>query len=133
MYYNIPTQGALDALDEYMARYNKGQPQLLCKFILQHTFFESRLDKKSNSQSQIYRQVSGLPMGNPISPFLANLFMNIYEDRFIELYDKKILFFHRYLDDILIGFSPHQQQLDPNFAESMRNVLTQTYDVTLQD
>jgi len=86
------------------------------------------LDKKrNNSKNQIYRQVSGLPMGNPVSPFLANIFMNVMEDKFIEVYDRKILFFHRYLDDVLIGFSPLQLQQDPHFADNMKNALVLNY------
>ena len=33
--------------------------------------------------SQIFRQVSGIPMGSDPAPFIANLFLYIYENRFM--------------------------------------------------
>jgi hypothetical protein len=45
-------------------------------------------------------------MGSPISGFIAEIFLQYYEDHTIKhhLEDKKILFCNRYFDDILMIF-----------------------------
>ena len=60
-----------------------------------------------------YNQTDGVAMGSPLAPVLANIFMGINEDKWINNYDKtKPVFYRRYVDDILAVFDNEQQAND---------------------
>ena len=56
------------------------------------TYFQ--LDK------DFYEQTFGMPMGSSLSPFLSNIFMEFFEDNFVQTYTNKPLVWWRYVDDI---------------------------------
>ena len=63
--------------------------------------------------NNIYIQNEGLPMGSPISPILANIFMDNLEKTILSSNNSRnILFWYRYVDDILACFVGSQRQLD---------------------
>ena len=49
-----------------------------------------------------YRQIKGIPMGHPVAPALATLYLAFFEDSILENYKDKILIYKRYLDDVII-------------------------------
>ena len=51
-----------------------------------------------------FKQISGLSMGSKLSGFLSNLFLNELEISVIPKYtkNKKLIFFARYVDDIIM-------------------------------
>ena len=49
-----------------------------------------------------YKQLSGLAMGSPLSPFLAGLFMEEFEKEVLENTDENIIFYARYVDDCFL-------------------------------
>ena len=51
--------------------------------------------------NKFYKQDSGLSMGNPLSPFLANLFMSFLETHLIKAFPYMFKTWHRYVDDIV--------------------------------
>ena len=46
------------------------------KFLLNNSFFQVG--------SKIFHQVTGIPMGSDLAPFLANLFLSFYESRWLK-------------------------------------------------
>jgi len=67
----------------------------LLKFVCEGTFFAF--------QGQIYEQIFGTPMGSPVSPVVANLFMEHLEQKVMSTCpdDIKPQFWIRYVDDIM--------------------------------
>ncbi|GES84136.1 reverse transcriptase (RNA-dependent DNA polymerase) domain-containing protein [Rhizophagus clarus] len=65
-----------------------------------------------------YKQIRGLPMGSPLSPVIANLFMAGVEDKAtkaLESYYETVsttLAYYRYLDDIIIIATSHTVRID---------------------
>jgi hypothetical protein len=61
-----------------------------------------------------YEQTSGLPMGNPLSPILADIFMDKFETKLLALNNNlttQIHFYQRYVDDIFFVFKGTARQL----------------------
>ena len=56
-----------------------------------------------------YKQTIGLPMGNPISPILSNLYMEFFEKQLFQKIDQNIVWY-RFVDDV---FSLLPVSLDP--------------------
>ena len=56
--------------------------------------------------NNVYEPTKGVVMDSPISSIVIEIFLQFYEDRFIEhlLETKNITLFTRYIDDILIGY-----------------------------
>ena len=62
----------------------------------------------------IYQQVNGLPMGSPLSPLMADIFMNNFETNLLNSENrliKNIAYYFRYVDDILVLFTGNDRQL----------------------
>ncbi|UYV74238.1 hypothetical protein LAZ67_11002578 [Cordylochernes scorpioides] len=64
----------------------------LIKLCLDHSYFSFK--------DRFFRQIKGLPMGNPISSALANIFMNEIDEKIINSNQFKIILWLRYIDDI---------------------------------
>lgn len=52
---------------------------------------------------RMYKQIKGLPMGSPISPVVANLFMEDFDKKIIETIPYNIPIFLRNMDDYIIA------------------------------
>lgn len=50
---------------------------------------------------ELYRQLFGSPMGSPASPIFADLILELLEEEVINKLKLKLLFFWRYVDEIL--------------------------------
>lgn len=53
--------------------------------------------------NQVYKQISGLPMGSPMSAVLANLVLEDMECELLQNTTINISFYKRYVDDITLG------------------------------
>jgi retron-type reverse transcriptase len=51
--------------------------------------------------NQFFHQKIGLPMGGSLSPSLANIYLGVLERKIISQYSPPILFYRRYMDDLL--------------------------------
>ena len=51
----------------------------------------------------IYSQVEGAAMGSPVSPIVANLFMEWFETRALQTFKYSITFWKRYVDDTIVA------------------------------
>ncbi|EFN67721.1 hypothetical protein EAG_07710, partial [Camponotus floridanus] len=67
----------------------------IVKFILDSTYF--------NFDGKVYRQTFGTPMGSPLSPIIADLVLQDIENKALFKIGKKIKFYYRYVDDVLMA------------------------------
>lgn len=63
---------------------------------------------------QFYKQCEGLAMGSPLSPILAEIFMDNFEDKLFSISNnvKYVKYWHRYVDDVLCLWTGSKRQLD---------------------
>jgi hemolysin-activating ACP:hemolysin acyltransferase len=99
MYTSIPAQEAADMFCQSLAAKNFNYCGLtpsdfraLLKVILDNSFFKF--------ENYFYKQISGLPMGSKISPFLADFYMELVERPLIS--QLSLPFYYRYVDDCLL-------------------------------
>ena len=88
---------------------------LLLEFCLKNTYF--------SFQDQFYEQVEGATMGSPVSPIVANLYMEYLEQKALSTapHPHPPRFWHRYVDDTFVihkeankqGFLQHINIVDP--------------------
>ena len=50
----------------------------------------------------VYKQVNGISMGSPLAPVLADVYLNKFEEKYINEKFHDIIFYYRYVDDIFI-------------------------------
>ena len=83
------------------------------KFCLKNTYF--------SFQGQFYEQVEGAAMGSPVSPIVANLYMEYLEQKSSKYCPHPHKFWHKYVDDTVVihreankqGFLQHIKSVDP--------------------
>jgi len=51
--------------------------------------------------NKFYKQIFGIPMGSPLSPILADIVMQDFEKKVISMLSARLLFYFRYVDDII--------------------------------
>ena len=86
---------------------------LLMEFCLKNTYF--------SFQGQFYEQVEGAAMGSPVSPIVANLYMEYFEAKSSKHCPPPPKFWCRYVDDTFVihkevnkqGFLQHINSVDP--------------------
>jgi retron-type reverse transcriptase len=66
-------------------------------------------------QGEFYEQTSGVAMGSPLSPIVANLFMENFEKKDIDSYPLKPLRWKRYVDDTNVLWPHGKEELDKLF------------------
>ena len=84
----------------------------LAEFCLTSTFFQYR--------EQLYAQVEGAAMGSPLSPVVANLFMEAFETEALENAPLKPTVWLRYVDDTLVVW-PHGPHTLADFLQHLNN------------
>ncbi|UYV74386.1 hypothetical protein LAZ67_11003346 [Cordylochernes scorpioides] len=99
LYTSIPHDEALLALQSFLEIHPEIVLPLskealidLIKLCLDNSYFSFK--------DRFFRQIKGLPMGNPISSELANIFMNEIDEQIINSKQYKIILWLRYIDDI---------------------------------
>ena len=99
MYTSIPTQDAITiTTDYYYEHYIKEKP-------LKNEHLKTILNTIINNNiftfnNKIYRQVKGLQMGNPISRFIAILYLDRIERQVLST--TQYILYARYVDDTII-------------------------------
>jgi hypothetical protein len=108
LFTNVPCQETLTILKEHLEkqRLHPGEIEdliLLTTFCMKQNYFRFN--------DQYYRQREGLAMGSPLSPLMADIFMDNFENKYL-VHDRNILYYYRYVDDILICWTGTKRQLD---------------------
>jgi hypothetical protein len=85
----------------------------LAKVYLRSTFF--------SYQGEFYEQTSGVAMGSPLSPIVANLFMENFEKRALDSFPLKPLRWKRFVDDTNVLW-PHGKEELHNFFQHLNNI-----------
>lgn len=85
----------------------------LFEFVLTTSYFQWN--------NTFYEQVDGLAMGNPISPVVANFYMESFEETALELATKKPNVWFRYVDDTFVVWSHGDTELN-KFLEHLNSI-----------
>ncbi|KAL1447922.1 hypothetical protein WDU94_008907 [Cyamophila willieti] len=110
---SIPVPELKQVIEENLGRISDENP-ILKKELLDFMFL--CLDQNYFSfKDKIYLQKDGLPMGSPLSPLCADLFMHFLEKKIfndsLNPFKRKIGYWFRYVDDILCLFSGTDEEL----------------------
>ena len=102
MYTSIPVAAALTAVRWFLD--NRRDPLAdfiirALKIVMENNYF--------TFGSTVWKQRQGLAMGTPVAPVVATLYLGYYEEtRILQKCRDNLRFYKRYLDDILIVWSP---------------------------
>ena len=116
MFTNIPSEETLGILSDLMERrrlHPEERDELLglTRICMQQNYF-----KFNNTY---YRQREGLAMGSPLSPLMADVFMDEFERTHI-VGNSNIIYYYRYVDDIIICWTGSRQEL-LDFVQNLNN------------
>ena len=103
LFTNIPVQEAIDVVREYSTgpnptiRHLPIEPELFCELLTVVTSFN-----QFTFGGRHFRQITGVPMGSSLSPVLANIFMEHFEQQLLDDIptDVKPVLWLRYVDDV---------------------------------
>ncbi|KFD47662.1 hypothetical protein M513_11453 [Trichuris suis] len=72
--------------------------------------------------NKFYKQSNGVPMGSPLSPVMAEIFMESFERQMFEKVDRQIAprLFKRYVDDIFVIIRDGKEEQFLHFLNSIR-------------
>ena len=120
LFTSLPIQPAIDVIrkrleedKELQKRTNMSVQHVvsLLEFCLRSTYF--------TFQDRLYEQKEGAAMGSPISPIVANLFMEDFERRAIESSPHPPCFWRRFVDDTFtIIYTAHKE----SFLEHLNSI-----------
>ena len=122
LFTSVPIQPSIDIITKLLEKdpslknrttMNIRQITSLLEFCLRSTYF--------TFQNKYYEQIEGTPMGSPISPIVANLYMEDLETKAIQSAPHPPAFWKRFVDDTFVIKSSHKQEfldhinsIDPN-------------------
>ena len=105
LFTNIPLNETIDIIikkafsdNQYYYNFNKAQ--------LQQALSIASKDIHFSFNQIIYKQIDGVALGSPLSPTLANIFLNFHENIWLLEcpLDFKPIFYRRYVDDTFLIF-----------------------------
>ena len=99
LFIKIPLDEAVQVVKEVA----DPQTAKLFKICLRSTFF--------TFQGEIFEQTSGVTMGSPLSPIVANLFMEKFERKALDSYALKPKFWIRFMDDTNVNWAHGGEEL----------------------
>jgi hypothetical protein len=112
LFTNIPVDAAVDTVKTLVPDGLPHGDLKMVDFCLQNPFF--LWNGKFEQQSQ------GAAMGSPLSPVIAGLYMEKFEEEALETYEKKPKLFLRYMDDTFVIWQPGRKELD-NFLRYLND------------
>ena len=122
LFTSVPIDPALNIIKDLLVKDNTLKERtvmevediiLLLEFCLKNTYF--------SFQVQFYEQVEGAAMGSPVSPIVANLYMEYLEQKALSTAPNPPKFWGRYVDDTFVihkeankqSFLQHINSVDP--------------------
>ena len=125
LYTNVPIKETIQTLEQLLRQNNTPETHIqeiitLTKLITEQNYF--------TYNNKTYTQTEGLPMGSPISGILAEIYIHNIEQNHIinnNKYTNKIIYWHRYVDDILLLFKGNTRQVE-NFHKYINTCLLYT-------
>ena len=122
LFTSVPIDPALNIIKDLLVKDNTLKERtvmeveniiLLLEFCLKNTYF--------SFQGQFYEQVEGAAMGSPVSPIVANLYMEYLEQKALSTAPHPHRFWGRYVDDTFVihkeankqSFLQHINSVDP--------------------
>lgn len=119
MFTNIPKEKVMELIKENgMSGYqHKDQVVKITETLMEQNYF--RFNNK------FYKQTKGLPMGSSLSPIMSEIYMNNFENKFLNnsVYRTKIKKWVRYVDDILIIWEGSIEEIK-KLIEELNNIET---------
>ena len=114
LYTTIPQEQGINALLQYneIIGLPKHVTRQLLNFVLKNNTF--------TFNGQPYHQLTGVAMGTPLAPTLANIFMSSLEESFLSTQDKRPHTYKRYIDDIFMIWTHSRADLD-TFLTNLNN------------
>jgi hypothetical protein len=107
LYVSLPIQGILHTTKFWVSKHNNTnilteQTLQLLEVILKQNYFQYN--------NQLFQPVKGTAMGSPISNTIAKIYLQFLEEMHIKhwLENKEIIYYKRYVDDILIIFDQNK-------------------------
>lgn len=107
LFSNVPYKECLDHISDFMDRKHL-HPEEKCQLLnltslcMQQNYFMF--------DNTFYQQKEGLAMGSPLSPLMADIFMDKFECQYI-IGERHILYYYRYVDDVIICWTGTYRQL----------------------
>jgi hypothetical protein len=109
LFTKIPLNEAIQVINEVA----DPQTAKLAEVCLKSTFF--------SFQGEFFEQTSGVAMGSPLSPIVANLYMEKFEKIALETYPLKPSRWKRYVDDTNVKWPHGKEELD-RFFEHLNGI-----------
>ena len=131
LFTNVPVSKALQTASDLLFQ-NHTHPTIINEIIEALTICSSQNYFEFNNK--LYRQHSGLAMGSPLSPLLAEIFMDQFENILFNSENpliNNIFYWYRYVDDIICCWLGTQRQLSLflNFLNSIEPSINFTLEI----
>jgi hypothetical protein len=109
LFTNVPIEDSIQLLSKHFEQ----STLALFKHVLTSTYF--------SFDGQFYEQTDGVAMGSPLSPVIANFFMEDFENKALSLSLHKPTHWFRYVDDTFIIW-PHGQKRLTDFLNHLNSL-----------
>ena len=108
LFTNVPFEECLNILGNHLERQRLHPGEIydlinLTRICMQQNYFRFN--------DQYFRQKEGLAMGSPLSPLMAEIFMDHFERKYV-VGEPNIQFYYRYVDDVIICWTGTIRQMD---------------------
>jgi hypothetical protein len=122
MYTNIPTERALNFIGKYLRKHQRRFPEVPVRALMQGL----RMIMTNNIFSfgdTYWKQISGTAMGTPPAPPYATLYYAILEDSLIDEFSPNLLFYRRFIDDVLGIWDTKDQDTNPDLWPEFKQAM----------
>ena len=112
LFTSVPVSATLELTDNFLSR-SKVNPVLAFEFM--KSFRTCISQNYFKYDDQYYLQKDGLPMGSPLSPLFADIFMDNFETNLLASKNpivNHVKFWYRYVDDIVCLFTGTNRHLE---------------------
>jgi hypothetical protein len=129
LYTNIPVNKAVNITINELIKSKKLDNIKLTKTDVKNLLLLSLKNSYFQFNNKFYKQKSGLPMGNTLSPIIADIYMNYYTKKHLQEINTPSKIW-RYVDDILIITTMNEQQLNKyvNNLNKIKGTIKFTYE-----